>query len=125
MTSKYKKIWLISAFLSLLVNVFPVLWFFIEGMVQGHTTTQKVGLSVSLMIVIILTCYNLITKVAMRCRIWLIMVGLYLALNNFLTALIIITACQCLDELVLAPIAKHYHNLYTVNKEIDKRGTAE
>ena len=57
-----------------------------------------------------------------RCGIWIVLTGLAYACNNIVPLLLIMAITTALDELVLTPLAKKYENLYTINKEIDKRG---
>ena len=47
-----------------------------------------------------------------------ICLGTYLFGSNLVY---LVFAIWILDEYVLYPIARHYRNLYTINKEIDKR----
>lgn len=121
MTAKYKNMWLIFGGLSLLANVFPVAWFFFQALADSTLVYQKVSLSMTVLVVLILSIYNFIKQETMRCRVWIIVCGIYIAISNFMTAIIIITVCQCLDELVFRNIAKYYKEKFRINKEIDKR----
>ena len=59
-------------------------------------------------------------KDRIRPIVWMldICLGTYLFGNNLVY---LVFAIWILDEYVLYPIARHYRNLYTINKEIDKR----
>lgn len=72
-------------------------------------------------IVLIMTVVTLVQKVALRSRLWVILIGMYICLDNILTPLIIIACCQIVDELIVNPLAKAYKNRYIINKQIDRR----
>lgn len=121
MTAKYKNMWLVFGALSALANIFPVAWFFFQALADSTLVYQKVSLSMTVLIVLILTIYNFVKQQTMRCRVWIIVCGIYIAISNFMAAIIIITVSQVLDELVFRPIARYYKEKFRINKEIDKR----
>ena len=61
-------------------------------------------------------------KLHLRSAIWLLVLGVYICLQNIQTLLIMVAVCTILDEIVFTPLHKKYKNLYIINKEIDKRG---
>lgn len=121
-TKKYRIIAAILFVVCLLLNVGPLATYTIMGFAQSNLVVEKVALTATVFIVLIMTVYNLVTKVALRSRVWVLVLGLYFCLDAFLTPLLIIAVCQVLDELVFSPLRRHYRNKYTINREIDKRG---
>ena len=121
MTEKYKKRARCYSFLSFFITIVPILIFVVIGFIEG-TIGQKITLGMCLVSVIILVILNLLFKHIPRCGVWIILAGLVYACNNIVPLLLIMAITTALDELVLTPLAKKYKNLYTINKEIDKRG---
>ena len=70
--------------------------------------------------VITLGIVAILLKDRIRPIVWMldICLGTYLFGNNLVY---LVFAIWILDEYVLYPIARHYRNLYIINKEIDKR----
>ena len=122
MTEKYKKKARFYNFLSFFITVVPILIYVVIGFMEG-TIGQKITLGMCLVAVIILVILNLLFKHIPRCGVWIILAGLAYACNNIVQLLLIMAITTALDELVLSPLTKKYKNLYTINKEIDKRGT--
>ena len=122
MTEKYKKKARFYNFLSFFITVVPILIYVVMGFIEG-TIGQKITLGMCLVAVIILVILNLLFKHIPRCGVWIILAGLAYACNSIVPLLLIMAITTALDELVLSPLTKKYKNLYTINKEIDKRGT--
>ena len=122
MTEKYKKKARFYSFLSFFITVVPILIYVVIGFIEG-TIGQKITLGMCLVAVVILVILNLLFKHIPRCGVWIILAGLAYACNSIVPLLLIMAITTALDELVLSPLAKKYKNLYTINKEIDKRGT--
>lgn len=120
-TKKYKLIAAILTLACILLNVAPLFTYSIIAVCQADLVVEKVGLVCSVFVVLIMTLISLVNKTAMRSRIWIVLLGLYFCLDYILTPLIIIAICQVVDEMIVSPLRKHYHNKYTINKEIDKR----
>ena len=124
MTEKYKKKSRFYSFLSFFITVVPILIYVVIGFMEG-TIGQKITLGMCLVAVVILVILNLLFKHIPRCGVWIILAGLAYACNSIVPLLLIMAITTALDELVLSPLAKKYKNLYTINKEIDKRGTTD
>lgn len=107
--------------LSFLANVVPLLVFTIMAFVSGEATVSKLGLSCTLVVVIILSLVAWTNKIALRSRLWILLFGLWFCLDSVILPIVVIGSCQVLDELVLSPLSKHYGFRYGVNKEIDQR----
>lgn len=121
MTKKYQIIALILAAVSILANLGPLAFFIGSAYVQADVVHEKLAMTVSLAIALILSVVWLITRIQLRSRLWIVLIGLFVCLDYALAAIITIAICQIVDEIILCPLKKHYHNLYTINREIDKR----
>lgn len=121
MTKKYRKLKLLFVVLSLLLNICPLAVYTIKAMVESDLVREKVALSMTIMIVLILTLISFVNKVALRSRLWILLIGVYLCLKEVLTPLILIACCQILDELIVSPLKHCYSNKLKISKEIDKR----
>ena len=127
-TKKYKKTLHWLTFISVLLLFGPMTYFLgaaaVDMALAGTTaaTVAKVSLfSSSLIITGILTIIGVIRKYTFRSSIWVLLIAIYLLLDNIMWAVLLIGACQILDEIVIQPLIKKYANLLTINKEIDKR----
>lgn len=86
------------------------------------TDLAKITLTSMLSIGVILGIVSILTKYIPRCIPWLILIGLFVCLDHFIGCVLVFAITQCVDELLISPMAKKYRHLYTINKEIDKRG---
>lgn len=112
--------WVFFAF-SLLCNICPLAVYVIKSLIESDSTPEKVALSTTVFVVLIMTVISIVNKHAMRSRLWIILIGIYICLDNIMTPLIIIAVCQVLDELVVCPLKHSFQNKLTINKQIDKR----
>lgn len=105
----------------------PIIVYVVIGLVNDNVTTgQKVTLVAMLFLAIILTMINVIAQKHLRCPIWVLLIGLYVAMNKYLMPLIIILAVtSILDDLVFTPIIKYYYTQTVASKTMDKREAAE
>ena len=120
MTKKYKNNYILCRTLSILMTLIPLIVYTIKGFCEG-TPGSKVTLGVCFTTALILTIINVVFKYHMRSTIWILMIGLYVAVDNIIPLLIILAITTILDEFVLTPLSRHYKSKYTINKEIDKR----
>ena len=121
MTKKLKRKYIAVTILSFLLNVCPLLVFTIIAFISGTAIVHKVTLSMTILIVLIFTAITFFNKTVFRSKLWILLIGLWLCLDNILTPLIVFAACQIIDELIVTPIKNYYKNSYKINKEIDKR----
>lgn len=120
-TKKFSKLSTLFMVLSVLFNVAPLSYYVIDALINSTLVVDKVKLCCTVMIVIILSAIAWINKTSMKSRVWVIMIGLWFCLDNFLAPLLIIGITQILDEWIASPLYKHYKQKYIINKEIDKR----
>ena len=121
MTKKLKRNYIIATILSFLLNVCPLLVFTIIAFISGTAIVHKVTLSMTLLIVLLFTAITFINKTVFRSKLWILLIGLWLCLDNILTPLIVFAACQVIDELIVTPLKNYYKNRYRINKEMDTR----
>lgn len=120
-TKKYRNLSYIFGTLSILLNITPFAVYAIIALADSNFIYQKITLSMTVLIVAIMTLVCLINKVAMKSRLWIILIGIYVCLGEIITPLIIIAVCQIVDELIVSPLYKNFKNKKIINKEIDKR----
>lgn len=120
-TNNYKTLYIIFVLLSILSTAIPLGVYVIKGYINADLTAEKVGLTCTIMVAIILTAVNLIFKYNIRSTIWILLLGIYFCLDNVLNLIILIAVFTILDEFVLTPLKKLFKEKYSINKEIDKR----
>ena len=121
-TKKSKRLYVLFSMLSITSMILPVIYFAAKAFIESELVYEKIALSSTIIIVIIMTLVNLISRVALRSRLWILLIGLYIALHEILTIIVVIGCCQVIDELVFTPLKTRYKNKYTINREIDNRG---
>ena len=93
---------------------------------DGIKVSQKVAVVGTLIVAIILTILNVIGQKRLRCPIWIILIGLFIAIRDQLLPLVIILAIvSVLDDLVFTPVISYYHTKTIASKTIDQRLEAE
>ena len=112
----------ILTLLSIVLSIGPLIVYSVMAFNSaGATTVDKVTLLSMLSVGTILSLVCLINKYTPRCRLWIILIGLYVCLDSFIGCVLVMAITQCVDELLVCPLAKHYRNKRAINKEIDKR----
>ena len=124
MTSRTKKInnikWILFS-LSQMLTVGPLLVYAGIALSGSSDTKSKAILLSMISVSVIFSLVCIINKYTPRCKVWFILLGLYLCLDHFLGCVLLLAITQTVDELVVVPLYKHYKQLYVTNKEIDKR----
>lgn len=119
-TKKYKRLSFIFGLLSLLCTIAPVTYFTILGFVNGEIRS-KVTLGCTLMLCLVLVLINVIKKENLRSPVYIMILGIYMCLDNLLSLFLIMAITTMLDELVFTPLHCAYKNKAVINREIDKR----
>lgn len=89
---------------------------------DGVLAVGRVSVVTSIFIAAVLSVFNVIAQKRMRCPIWIILIGLYVAIKEWLLPLIIILAVtSVLDDLVFTPLISHYTARAKASKLIDDR----
>lgn len=119
-TKSIKAKMIICQCLSILLSVLPITIYVIKAFIEGGVT-QKLGISLLAIVAVVLTIINILFKYSIRSTIWILLLGVYICLENIVPLLIIIAICTILDEFLITPLYKKFRGEFTINKEIDKR----
>ena len=119
-TKKYKILSTVFFILSLVVTLFPIAFYVIKAFAEG-TTTEKLSLGCFATVAIRLVLVNLIFKLHLRSALWLLVIGIYIAVEAIMPLLIMVAVGTVLDEFLFSPLHKHFKNKASINAEIDKR----
>ena len=116
------KLWLYRI-LDWLILFAPLIIYVVIALTDGGITTKrKVSEVGSVAIAAILALCKKIKKKRLRCPIWIVLIGLFIAIREYLLPLIIILAVvTVLDYLVLTPLISYYRSKLIANKSIDER----
>ena len=121
-----KKLWFFRILDWLCLSLPLLIYLVIALENDGIKVSQKVAVVGTLIIAIILTILNVIGQKRLRCPIWIILIGLFIAIRDQLLPLVIILAIvSVLDDLVFTPIISYYHTKTIASKTIDQRLEAE
>ena len=89
---------------------------------EGVTTVGKVSVVGTVAVAAILALFNIIAQKRLRCPIWIVLIGLYIAIRDYLLPLVIIMAVVSIcDDLILTPLISYYRSKLIANKAIDER----
>lgn len=119
-TKKYRMAYWALTVISWTLVFGPLAAYLIYAMIVSGTV-QKAGLVTSLFAAIILTGISIILKLHIRSALFIMILGIYLAIREISVLLVIISICTVLDELLITPLQKSFKNKLVINKEIDKR----
>lgn len=120
-TKSNKKWYVIFSFISFLLWTVPIAIFMFLAIMEGTLMYQKIALSLSVLSVVLMTIVALTSKVAMRSRLWVLLIGIYICLQEIMVPIIIFACCQVADELIVSPMKNRFKRKYQINKEIDTR----
>ena len=121
MTKKYKIKLNICRLLSFTLTVLPVIIYTIMGFMDG-SIGEKVSLGICVILALMFMLINVMFKYHIRSTLWVLLIGIYVCIDNIIPLLIIMAATTIIDEFVLVPLINKYKNKYIINKEIDLRG---
>ena len=120
LTKVHKKKYRFAAFISFLLNIGPFLTFTAMAYFSGTAVNSKVTLSLTLILVAIFTCYAYYKKMVMRSNLWILLIGLWICLDNIITILIVFACCQIVDELFVTPYMLYHKGKYEHYKDNDE-----
>ena len=121
-TKKYRTIYWILFGISILLNFLPLLVYVIKGYVSFEVSeARKVTLTMTMMVALILSVYNILAKKHMRSVIWIILLGVYFAVQKIELLLLLMAICTIVDEFIVEPLMKIYKTKWKTNYEIDAR----
>lgn len=121
-TEQYKKAYLALFITSLALNFLPLFIYIIMGYVNVEIEeSKKVVLSFTLIAAVILSVYNLLAKKHLRSVVWILLLGVYYAVQKIELLLLLMAICTIIDEFIVEPLVKKYKFKYKANREIDDR----
>lgn len=119
-TKKYNLFRYIFLSLSILALSFPLTFYGIMAFIEG-TKMEKFTFGVFCMVALGMVIVNFLMKLKLRSMIWLVVLGIFICLNEIQTMLIMVAVCTILDEVLFTPLYKYFKRKAQTNKEIDKR----
>lgn len=119
-TKRYRIGYIVFSILSVLTLLTPLLVYTFIGLATAEVV-DKLVLSLTVVTAAILTLISFVTKHASRSAIFVVLLGLTVALHSIQECLVLIAIANILDELLLTPLKVSFKNKYQINKEIDKR----
>lgn len=121
-TKKYKTYYWILFAISIALNFIPLLVYVIKGYASLEVSEgRKVTLTITMMIALCLSVYNILAKKHMRSVIWIILLGVYFAVQKIELLLLLMAICTIVDEFIVEPLMKMYKFKWKSNVEIDAR----
>ena len=101
----------------------PVIIYCFYALFSGDSLISgRITIAFSFVIVIIMVILNAVAKLKLRCPVWFLLIGLYIAVRDKLLPLIIILAItSALDDFVLSPLKKKYEEKVRASETIDER----
>lgn len=119
-TKKYSRLSKIFGLISVLITVFPLGFYVIKAFATGDPH-EKFTLGIFVVMAAIFTLLNIVFKMHLRSTIWLMLLGIYIVMDNILPLLLMVAIGTILDEIIISPLHKKYKNKAVINYEIDKR----
>lgn len=120
MTKKYKLCSILFLALSVFSLSFPMTYYGVWAFIEG-SKVEKFTLGAFCCVAIGMVVINFLMKWKLRSMIWLVILGIFICLNNIQPLLIMVAVCTILDEICFTPLHKYFKRKYQTNKEIDKR----
>lgn len=117
-----RKLWILRVLDFALLFLPAIVYVFIALCSDGVVAVGKVSVVASVMVATILTAFNVVSQKRLRCPVWILLIGLYVAIKEYLLPLVIILAVtSVLDDLVFSPLINHYSVRAKSSKLIDDR----
>ena len=121
-TKKYKTYYWILFAISIALNFIPLLVYVIKGYADIEVSEgRKVTLTITMMVALCLSIYNILAKKHMRSVIWILLLGVYFAVQKIELLLLLMAICTIIDEFIVEPLIKYYKFKWKANAEIDSR----
>lgn len=121
-TKKMKRLSNLFFFFSLLSQIFPLLFYSVKAVVDNSITTEnKITFSLALITAGVMFVINFIRKKNLRSPFYIILLGIYFALDDLLPLVFMMAICCMLDEFIFSPLHEKFKAKYKINKEIDAR----
>lgn len=120
-----RKLWF-WRILDIVILIGPLFYYFFAALANGGVTAiGKISVVGTVAIALVLVLFNVIAQKRLRCPIWIVLIGFYIAVKDWLLPLIIMLAVSSiLDDLFITPIISYYRSKLIANKAIDEREAA-
>lgn len=116
------KYWTLKVLQNLLLFLPLMVYIAIALVNPGVIVVEKMVLLSSITVALILTGFNFVAKRNLRSPLWIVVLGLYFAIGQYLMPLIIILAVvSLLDDVIFRPLIGHYRVKLIASKTIDER----
>ena len=119
-TKKYKKLYTILTIISVALVFGPLLGYIVYAYIVSGTV-QKITLTSTIMAATVLTVISILFKKNIRSSIFILILGIYVAISKIQVLIIILSITTMLDEFLITPARKSFKDKFTINREIDKR----
>lgn len=120
MTKTYKCKMIITGILSFLCSFGPLIVFTVMGLIEGEGK-EKIVLAMTMVGAIMIALIAAMKKIHLRSTTFILMIGLWVALDRLLPFILTVAICTIVDELILTPLYHRFKEDYHTNKQIDKR----
>lgn len=121
LTKKYTTLAILFSIFSICLLLGPTAYYVALGFITSTLVIQKVALTSTIFLSLIITLICAVNKWNFKSKIWLIIICLFFCISNFLEMILVFAITQVLDELIVCPIRNHFRTKASINKEIDKR----
>ena len=117
-----RRLWIVRALDWAFVTL-PVVGYVLFGLFSNDVeTVKKVVLISTCIIAGIISVTNVFMRQRLRCVVWILIIGLYVAVRDLLLPLIIIMAATSIaDDVVFSPLIAYYQAKLASSKTIDQR----
>lgn len=121
MTKRYKGLSTLFYILAMLCFIVPLAVF---GVIAYNSYAEHKSLLICGVLALVLFLIDLFRHGKYRMATWVLLSGLVTCASiEMVQIAILVTTCGVfLDDIVFSPLHRHYKQLYTINREIDKRG---
>lgn len=121
MTKSYKIKKNICLLFSFLCTFGPLITFIVMGLMQGENVSEKLCLTLTSIASILLALIGVMRKIHLKSTVYVVMIGLWIALDNIIPFIIALSVCTILDEILFTPLYHRFKEDYYTHKQIDKR----
>lgn len=122
-TKRYRLKYWITSVICWVSLITPLGVYIIKALASdGVLVSGKVAVVGTVAVAIILTVYNIIAQRNLTCIIWVMLLGLFVAMKEALLPLIImLSIVSILNDLVFCPLISHYKTQLIASKVVDER----
>lgn len=121
-TKRYWHLSILFFWLGIFLTFLPIIIFGIKGCLDGTIDiASKLKLGICFVSAVSLVLLGIKSKYNCRSITYLFLFGCYFVTKKIEIVIFICATCCILDEFVVQPLHRYYHNKAVINKEIDKR----